>query len=269
MDEKRRGRAQLLKEIEELREQIKKLKKSEAARKKTTKRLAESEQIFRIIFDSAMDGILVANLETKKLHIANNALCQMLGYPRDELLSLSIPDIHPEEAMPYVNEQIKKQTKGEISLAKDIPVKRKDGSIFYADVNSAILDIGDSPFILGVFRDISEQKKALEALQKSEEKYRDLFENINDLVQSVRPDGSFAYVNRSWHETLGYTAEELPRLTLFDIIHPDNMEYCKRLFERVMSGENIQHAEAKFITCLLYTSPSPRDLSTSRMPSSA
>jgi len=95
----------------------------------------ESEKAFRAIFNNAADGILVADAESKKFYMGNNVMCQILGYDQQEIKNLGIVDIHPEQDLPYVIEQFEKQARGELTLAKDIPVKRKDGSVFYADVN--------------------------------------------------------------------------------------------------------------------------------------
>lgn len=75
--------------------------------------------------------------------------------------------------------------------------------------------------------------------QKYIEQFRDLFDGVNDLVQSVAPDGSFLYVNRSWLDTLGYTEDDVKRLKVFDIIHPDNKEYCLSLFQQALEGVDL------------------------------
>ena len=94
----------------------------------------------------------------------------------------------------------------------------------------------------------AERRQAERQLKESEERYRDLFENANDLIQSVAPDGSLIYVNRAWREALGYSEEEVSSLTLFDIIHPDSLAHCTTTFDRVMSGEKLDHIEAMFLT---------------------
>jgi len=94
----------------------------------------------------------------------------------------------------------------------------------------------------------AERRQAERQLKESEERYRDLFENANDLIQSAAPDGSLIYVNRAWREALGYSEEEVSRLSLFDIIHPDSLAHCIEMFERVMSGEKLDHVEAMFVT---------------------
>jgi len=90
------------------------------------------------------------------------------------------------------------------------------------------------------------RKHAEEALIETQLRYRDLIESAHDLIQSVRPDGSFAFVNPAWLETLGYGEEELPSLNLFDIIHPDSLQHCQETFSKTMSGQRVTDIQATF-----------------------
>ena len=90
------------------------------------------------------------------------------------------------------------------------------------------------------------RKHAEEALIETQLRYRDLIESAHDLIQSVRPDGSFAFVNPAWLETLGYGEEELPSLNLFDIIHPDSLQHCQEAFSKIMSGQRVTDIQATF-----------------------
>jgi len=85
------------------------------------------------------------------------------------------------------------------------------------------------------------RKQTFEDLRENEERYRDLFENANDLIQSVAPDGHFVYVNRAWREALGYREEEIPGLSMFDIVHPDSTDHCMEIFQRTMRGKTLDH----------------------------
>lgn len=91
-------------------------------------------------------------------------------------------------------------------------------------------------------------RQAEEALKDSEERYRDLFENASDLIQSVAPNGDIIYVNSAWRQTLAYSEKEIASLSFFDFIHPEERARFSDLFERLMSGETIDRAETRLIT---------------------
>jgi PAS domain S-box-containing protein len=78
--------------------------------------------------------------------------------------------------------------------------------------------------------------------------YETIFENANDLIQCVKNDGTFAYVNPAWLRTLEYTANELAGLTYLDIIHPEEREHCNLAFRELMSGKVLGKVETRFIS---------------------
>ena len=147
------------------------------ARKRAEEALKRSEEQFRAIFDSARDGILLADAETMRFHTGNEAICRMLGYSLAEIRTIGFEDIHPEEDLPYVIEQFEKLKRRDIAFTKDIPVKRKDGTIFFVDINVSTVTLDGNIYVMGMFRDLSERLQAEEALRESEAKYRTLFES--------------------------------------------------------------------------------------------
>ena len=188
--------------------------------------------------DSVSDGILLADAQTQDFFMANKTICDMLGYPLEEIIELHVDDIHPTESLPQVREKFAKQLAGDIKLAADIPVKRKDGSVFYADINSAPVTIGGRKYVVGVFRDMTEHKEAekarreLEAEKMIVEKMKELDlmkdEFISTITHELRTpmtplrstiemllDGSLGEITPEQRKFIGMMARNVERLTQF------------------------------------------------------
>jgi len=99
---------ELIEEISALEERIKDLEHSESERKRAEEALLKSEEKFRTIFNGASDGILIADIATKKFFQGNSAICSMLGYTKEEIESLAIYDIHPSKDISHVLDEFEK-----------------------------------------------------------------------------------------------------------------------------------------------------------------
>ena len=192
-----------------------------------------SQRTVRAIFDAAKDGILLADAETRRFAMANSALCEMLGYSFDELQDMTVAAIHPPEDLTRVDAKFEKQLRGESTLALNIPVKRKDGSVFFADINSVPIDLGGRTHLLGILRDITDRMRHEGELRKSEENYRLLADNTVDCIWLMDLDTTFRYLNPACLPLLGYTPEEMLGTKL--------TEYCDEANFNIMAGE-IQNA---------------------------
>lgn len=85
-------------------------------------------------------------------------------------------------------------------------------------------------------------------MKQSEERYHDLLENANDLIQSVDATGSFLYVNRAWKEAMGYSDAEIADLKVFDVISPACRDHCSLLFQEILSGKSIPRVDVQFVS---------------------
>jgi len=137
----------------------------------TEKALKESDARFKAIFNESREGRLLAEIGTGRFFMCNPEICKMLGYTEEELMRLGVEDIHPEGDLLFVIEQFERQAKGEIECAAGLPVKRKDGSIFYADINTSPITLAGKKYLMGSFRDVTESK---EVQDKLKEKMQDL-----------------------------------------------------------------------------------------------
>lgn len=146
-----------------------------------------STSLLNVIFEGAIDGILLVDVKTKRFVSCNPALCRMLGYSPKEIARLGIEDMHPAEDLPHILEQFEKQVHGENKLATDIPFKRRDGTLLYADITSAPVKSGCEVYLVGIIRDVSERRQLDETRRISALKYQLLFESSRDALMTLAP----------------------------------------------------------------------------------
>jgi PAS domain S-box-containing protein len=129
----------------------------------TDRKLAEgllrlSQSRARAIFDGARDGITLVDAQTLKAVDVNPTFCAMLGYTHDELMAMQLVDIHPPHSLPMVLSTFEKQAHGEMLLPQDLPVRRKNGEEFVAEVSVAPLMMNGRRYVAGFFRDVTERR---------------------------------------------------------------------------------------------------------------
>jgi PAS domain S-box-containing protein len=143
----------------------------------------------------------------------------MLGYSEEELLAMSTLKIHPEEDIPTVLADLKKRIEGENGTVT-LPIVRKDGSVFSADIASNSLYCRGRPCIAGFFRDVTERVQTQEALRASEVRYRQIFESVTDALFIYDLDGIVIAANDAARAEYGYTKEEFIGLSALQLIAP-------------------------------------------------
>jgi len=156
MLEEWKAKGELLQELDTLRSRVVQLEQAE--REKTDRESEGPEQTFRAIFDDVAEGMLFVDVENKQLVTGNKAICQILGYKAGEITHLGVMDIYSSEDPHHVIEQFEKPASGELALAKDVPVKRKDGSVFYADITSVPLTFAGRTYLMSFFSETSSRK---------------------------------------------------------------------------------------------------------------
>jgi len=168
-------------------------------RRKTEDGLKESESSFRALFDNVNDGMLVIDDKGKRFTDCNHKLQEMTGYSRDEFLKMGIKDLYPKKDLPFVLEQFENQKKGILQTAIDIPVKRKDGSIFYADVTASFMHAFGKDAVVGTFRDMTERREVDRQLSI----FKTLADASGQGFGMAELDGTITYVNGKLATMLG------------------------------------------------------------------
>jgi two-component system, cell cycle sensor histidine kinase and response regulator CckA len=216
-------------------------------RKRTEKSLRESEDKFRSIFEQAIDGIMIADAETKRQLEANKAICGMLGYARDEILSLNVDDVHPKKDLPAIRSLFEKQLRGEISLIADAPMLRRDGTVFYADINSTPVTLGGIQCLVGIFRDVTERKKTEELIKQNEIFIKSILESVDEGFVIVGRDYRIISANKAFCDRAGMTIENAIGRYCYEVSHHSTVpcfeagEQCsvKRTFETGEHDESL------------------------------
>lgn len=200
-----------------------------------TRELVDSEKRFRTIFDESPEGLIIAEIDTKRFSMFNRSICEMLGYSEEEMKGLSVNDIHPKDELPRVLEHFESQVRGGHEVAELLPVKRKGGSVFYADVTASPVTLAGKIYLMGSFRDVTSRVRAEEKLKASEESYRAIFESANDAIVTRDIDTyRIADVNNRACEMFCYSKAEMLGLE-FEATNVNSAEYSSEKFRQFLS----------------------------------
>jgi len=216
-------------------------------RKQAEKALRESEERFRIMFNNAADGIVLTDIHDKKFYACNKMFSDMLGYGEEEIKNLAVMDIHPKENLPYIIEQFKQLASEETNVNNDIPVKRKDGSIFYADIHAMPIRLSEKTYLMGIFHDITDRKQA-EALLRKEKTFSDaMINSLPGIFYLFDEEGHLIRWNRNFEIVSGYSSEEIKKMNPLDFFSGEGKKLLEEAIREVfVEGES--HAEADFIS---------------------
>ncbi len=178
----------------------------------------------------------MTDCRTMGFKYANPAACLMFGYTEDEMTGLSVLDIHPKDSQEEISAAVQAHSRGETTKVAALPCLRKDGTIFYADISSTLMEIDGVPCLVGFFTDITDRKKAEAALRNSEKKYRDLVERINDVVFEVDGGGCFTYISPKVRDLLEYEPEDLVGRNFIGLVHPGDRDRLVHRFAELTKG---------------------------------
>jgi PAS domain S-box-containing protein len=207
-------------------------------RKQAEENLRESEKKYRTLFDNSSDAILIHDL-TGRILDSNQVLCERLGYSREELLLMTPMDFDSPEYAEQVPERIRQLMMKKHLIFETCNV-RKDGTRIPTEVNARIIDYNGEQVCLIVGRDITERKRAEDALRESEKKYRDIVETTPDLIWDIDTQGNFTYLSPQVFDMFGYRAEDLMGKPFFVLVPPDQIPSVTRAFEQqVLKGPSL------------------------------
>ncbi|MCH8836894.1 MAG: PAS domain S-box protein [Candidatus Marinimicrobia bacterium] len=180
-------------------------------RKQAEEALLESEGRYRAIFEQAADSIVLINPETGELVEFNDRAHETLGYTRDGFKDLKIPDFEVNEPGGEVVKHIEKVMR-EGSDSFETKHITKDGEIRDVHISAKSISIGGRNFIQGIWRDITEQKQAEEALRESEGRLRRVVTDAPVPIMIHAEDGEVLEISKAWTTLSGYSHSDIPTI---------------------------------------------------------
>ena len=179
--------------------------------------LRTSEEHYRTVFETSLDGICVSNLSDGRYIDANQAFLNILGFDLEEVIGRTSMELNLWADPPLRRRFVEMLELRSGFQNEETQYRTKTGQLLWVQISSSLIEIEGLSCILSVVRDISEAKAAekrlkaaLEALRGSEERYRAAFQMSLDCVILNRLDnGEYVEVNRAFTEIVGYSREEL------------------------------------------------------------
>jgi PAS domain S-box-containing protein len=187
-------------------------------RKKAEHALRESESKYRILAEKMHDVVWILDLDLKLAYVSPSTEFT-LGYSPEERMTMRIDECMVPESLDYamqtlINEAVSSQedmANKNRGVLLELEYYHKDGTTRWLEqsINGIYDENGDLTGIMGVAREVTERKKAKDALQQSEESYRGLFNSVNDAIYVLDQNGKFIDVNKGAETMYGYPREVL------------------------------------------------------------
>ncbi len=215
-------------------------------RKQVEEALRDSERRYRILTENTSDVIWSTDRNFNITYVSPS-LESMTGYSFEEWGNIPVFNLMTEASMSKAMEIAERELQLEASgtgdpnriISLQLEYKHKQGHTVWGDVRLAIVrdSNGHATGIHGVTRDITGQKLYEEKLRQSEEKFRNLVENINDVVFSLDTQGTFTYIGPSISRIASYTPDEVIGRPFSDFVHPEDLERLQQSLTKTMQGD--------------------------------
>ncbi len=207
-------------------------------RKIAEQAVAENEQRYRTLFENANDVIYVHDLEGNYISM-NTAAERVFGYPREEALQLHMSEIVAPDQLELAKTKLHEKLKGNASqTVYELDCIRKDGSRITLEINSTVIYKDGQPVaVQGIARDITERRQSEEALRESEKRYRDLFENANDIIYTHDLRGNFTSLNQTGERITGYSRDEALKMNIVQVVAPESLASAREMTARKLAED--------------------------------
>jgi len=202
-------------------------------RKRAVEALRESEERYRRIVETTSEGVWTMDAGHRTTHV-NEVMARMLGFTPEEMLGRKVEEFFfPEDLEQHTREMAGRHV-GK-SSRYERRFRRKDGGEVWTLVSGTPILDASGAFCgsFGMFSDITERKRAREALQESEERYRRIVETAREGIRICDASGRILYLNQRMADILGFTREQMLGRNIEEYVFPEDLEdHRRRMGER-------------------------------------
>jgi PAS domain S-box-containing protein len=202
--------------------------------------LRESEESYRQLFENAPVAIYRVDFRTGKFLKVNDVLCNYLGCTQEEIKSLHLFDLLTEKSKELFLERLEKMALGEeVPETVEYDVVNRMGNRWHLQLRNRYVYDAEGHIVASdvVAHDITERKRAEEALQKSEERYRSLVENADEAILVIQ-EGRVKFVNPRAVGSFGYSEQDFLSIPVFEFVHPEDREEAERYYHQKLTGDD-------------------------------
>ncbi|MCH7878587.1 MAG: sigma 54-interacting transcriptional regulator [candidate division Zixibacteria bacterium] len=195
----------------------------------------------QLTLDNASEAIFWVDSQAR-FRYANDAACRMYGYLPEKILSISLHDIESGHEGDFWQEFFDYVKQNKIHIFKSRH-RTKDGRIFSVEGSANLIELGGEEYVCCIVRHVSKPKKENTALLESEQRFRDIFNAVNDSVFIIDPDNhTVVDFNENAVQALGFDRSELTGLPI-ERLHPQEIDQLKQTLAKVVKGESVQTDE--------------------------
>ncbi len=193
--------------------------------------------LFRTLLDNSTDGIEVIDPETSRFLDINETTCLRLGYTRQELLSMTVPEVETASITPEMWRETILALKPKGSRTIEGRHRRKDGSTFPVEVNVRYIQ-AQQDYLIAIVRDITDRKEAEASLRHTQQQLQSLIEQAPICIAMFDRDLHYLIASKQWISAFGRGRQELVGVSHYEL-HPDLPERWKEAHQRGLAGERV------------------------------